>query len=117
MPHSGTFNNNVLSMAAGCVAMGEIFDDAAAEALRGLELRAEPIDDPDELWVHELIGCRVISADGVDRGEVTAVQDNPASDLLVLDSGALVPVVFVVDGPTDGVVHVEVPDGLFELGS
>jgi len=92
-------------------------DRTAAEALRGLELRAEPIDDPDELWVHELIGCRVISADGVDRGEVTAVQDNPASDLLVLDSGALVPVVFVVDGPTDGVVHVEVPDGLFELGS
>ncbi|WP_198370375.1 hypothetical protein [Roseomonas rosulenta] len=34
MPHSGTFNNNVLSMTAGRVAMGEIFDDAAAEALR-----------------------------------------------------------------------------------
>ncbi|UPY38199.1 aminotransferase class III-fold pyridoxal phosphate-dependent enzyme [Sediminicoccus sp. KRV36] len=34
LPHGGTFNNNVLSMAAGVVAMGEIFDDAAAEALR-----------------------------------------------------------------------------------
>ncbi len=34
LPHGGTFNNNVLSMAAGLVAMGEIFDDAAAEALR-----------------------------------------------------------------------------------
>jgi len=32
--HSGTFNNNVLSMSAGVVAMGEIFDGAAAEALR-----------------------------------------------------------------------------------
>lgn len=92
-------------------------DRTAAEALRGLELRAEPLDDPEELWVHELIGCRVISADGVDRGQVTAVQDNPAADLLVLDSGALVPVVFVVDGPADGVVNVEVPDGLFELES
>ncbi|UDY38039.1 ribosome maturation factor RimM [Dermatobacter hominis] len=92
-------------------------DRTAAEALRGLVLRAEPLDDPDELWVHELVGCRVVSADGVDRGEVTAVQENPAADLLVLDSGALVPVVFVVDGPADGVVHVEVPDGLFELGS
>ncbi|MBR0679241.1 aspartate aminotransferase family protein [Roseomonas eburnea] len=41
MPHAGTFNNNVLSMAAGCVAMGEIFDEAAAEALfaRGETLR------------------------------------------------------------------------------
>ena len=32
--HSGTFNNNVLSMSAGMLAMGEIFDDTAAEALR-----------------------------------------------------------------------------------
>ncbi|HYF09069.1 MAG TPA: aminotransferase class III-fold pyridoxal phosphate-dependent enzyme, partial [Acetobacteraceae bacterium] len=43
LPHAGTFNNNVLSMAAGCVAMGEIFDGAAAEALfqRGEKLRAD----------------------------------------------------------------------------
>jgi glutamate-1-semialdehyde 2,1-aminomutase len=41
MPHAGTFNNNVLSMAAGCVALGEIFDEAAAETLyaRGERLR------------------------------------------------------------------------------
>jgi len=32
--HAGTFNNNVLSMSAGMLAMGEIFDDSAAEALR-----------------------------------------------------------------------------------
>jgi glutamate-1-semialdehyde 2,1-aminomutase len=39
--HSGTFNNNVLSMAGGLVAMGEIFDAAAADALyaRGEDLR------------------------------------------------------------------------------
>ncbi|TCZ65452.1 aspartate aminotransferase family protein [Roseicella aquatilis] len=42
LPHAGTFNNNVLSMAAGCVAMGEIFTAQAAEALyeRGERLRA-----------------------------------------------------------------------------
>jgi glutamate-1-semialdehyde 2,1-aminomutase len=42
IPHAGTFNNNVLSMAGGCVAMGEIFDAATAEALfqRGEALRA-----------------------------------------------------------------------------
>lgn len=41
LPHAGTFNNNVLSMAAGNVAMGEIFDRDAAEALyqRGEALR------------------------------------------------------------------------------
>ena len=41
IPHAGTFNNNVLSMAGGVVAMGEIFDAAAAEALfaRGEALR------------------------------------------------------------------------------
>jgi glutamate-1-semialdehyde 2,1-aminomutase len=40
--HSGTFNNNVMSMAGGVVAMGEIFDAAAADALfaRGEDLRA-----------------------------------------------------------------------------
>ena len=86
-----------------------------AEAWRGVTLRAEPIDDPDALWVHELIGSRVLERDGRDRGVITAVQDNPASDLLVLDSGALIPLTFLVDGPTDGIVHVEVPDGLFEL--
>lgn len=39
--HAGTFNNNVLSMAGGLVAMGEIFDAAAADALhaRGEKLR------------------------------------------------------------------------------
>src|SRR2546430_10345014 len=41
--HSGTFNNNVLTMAGRVVAMGEIFDAAAAEALfaRGESLRAK----------------------------------------------------------------------------
>jgi glutamate-1-semialdehyde 2,1-aminomutase len=42
LPHAGTFNNNVLSMAAGRVAMGEIFTAEAAEALyqRGETMRA-----------------------------------------------------------------------------
>lgn len=42
LPHAGTFNNNVLSMAAGRVAMGEIFTAEMAEALfeRGERMRA-----------------------------------------------------------------------------
>ncbi|RVT96163.1 aminotransferase class III-fold pyridoxal phosphate-dependent enzyme [Rhodovarius crocodyli] len=42
LPHAGTFNNNVWSMAAGNVAMGEIFKGEAVTALhaRGEKLRA-----------------------------------------------------------------------------
>lgn len=42
LPHAGTFNNNVLSMAAGLVAMGEVFSASVAEDLwaRGEALRA-----------------------------------------------------------------------------
>ena len=42
LPHAGTFNNNVLSMAAGRVAMGEIFTAESADALfeRGEAMRA-----------------------------------------------------------------------------
>ena len=41
LPHAGTFNNNVLSMAGGAVALGEIFTPSCAEALfqRGQTLR------------------------------------------------------------------------------
>ncbi|WPB82974.1 aspartate aminotransferase family protein [Sediminicoccus rosea] len=43
LPHAGTFNNNVWSMAAGCVALGELFRGEVVEALfqRGEKLRAE----------------------------------------------------------------------------
>ncbi|MBS0519880.1 MAG: aminotransferase class III-fold pyridoxal phosphate-dependent enzyme [Proteobacteria bacterium] len=42
LPHGGTFNNNVLSMAAGHAGLSEVFTPAAAEALfaRGEALRA-----------------------------------------------------------------------------
>jgi glutamate-1-semialdehyde 2,1-aminomutase len=42
LPHAGTFNNNVLSMAAGRVALGAIFTPEVAEDLfrRGEEMRA-----------------------------------------------------------------------------
>ena len=87
-----------------------------ADARRGCVLYAEPIDDPDELWVHELIGAEVFDAEGVARGRVTDVLANPASDLLVLVGGALVPVQFVTSVDPGRRIDVAVPDGLFELG-
>ncbi len=97
-----------------------IEDRTAAEALRGTTLTAAPLDvdgDDDELWVHELIGAEVVDRAGVVLGHVVSVEANPAHDLLVLDGGALVPIVFVVEQRTgDGTqVVVDLPDGLLEL--
>ena len=92
-----------------------IDDRDAAVALTGTTVFAEPLDDPDEIWVHELCGSSVIDQHGFDAGVITSVVANPAADLLELDTGHLVPLTFVV-GTEPGVVHVEVPDGLFELG-
>jgi len=88
----------------------------AAEALAGATLRAEPLAgaDAEGLWVHELIGAEVVGTAGEGHGTVTAVEANPASDLLVLDSGALVPLRFVV-AAEPGKLTVDVPDGLFDL--
>jgi len=91
-------------------------DRNAAEALRQQKVRAEALDDAPEgeLFVHDLIGSEVRDRAGTRIGTVDAVQANPAHELLVLDSGALVPVVFVVD-QQPGVVVVDLPDGLLEL--
>ena len=91
-----------------------IDDRGKAEALRGLVLRAEPIDDPDETWVHELIGARVVDQSGVDRGPVASVVASPAGDLLELAGGALVPLRFVVASVRCERIDVDVPEGLFE---
>ena len=79
-----------------------------ADRLRGLVLRAEAVDDPAEMWVHDLVGAEVVTVDGDIVGRCTG------ADLLELDSGALVPVVFVVD-QTPGRVTIDPPEGLFDL--
>ena len=95
------------------VAFDGVFDRNGSEAIAHRDLYAEPLDDPDALWVHELVGKRVIDQHKVDRGLITAVEANPASDLLVLESGALVPMRFVTE-THDDYVAVDVPDGLFD---
>jgi 16S rRNA processing protein RimM len=92
-----------------------VVDREGADRLRGAVLRAEPIDDPGALWVHELIGARVRDLGGRDLGLVTAVEANPASDLLVLESGALVPLTFLVSRIGADLV-VDLPDGLLDEG-
>jgi 16S rRNA processing protein RimM len=85
-----------------------------ADALRGLALRAAPLDDPAELWVHDMVGSTVRTAAGATVGRCVAVVANPAADLIELDTGALVPVTFVVDH-APGTLTVDPPDGLFDL--
>ena len=95
-------------------------DRTAAEALQGLELSGAPLTgddaalDDDELWVHEVVGAEVRDRSGAVVGRVVAVEANPAHDLLVLDGGALVPMVFVID-QREGAVVIDPPDGLFDL--
>jgi 16S rRNA processing protein RimM len=93
-------------------------DRDAAEALAGTRVYAEPIDDTDALWVHHLIGASVVETNGIDRGRCISVVANPASDLLELESGALVPAAFVTTVDVSGgvpFITIDPPDGLFEL--
>jgi 16S rRNA processing protein RimM len=103
-PHQGRW----LVCFAGCEGVED------AESLRGVVLRAESIDDADELWVHAAIGAEVLTVGGERAGECVAVQANPAADLLVLDSGALVPVVFVT-AHEPGRITIDPPEGLLDL--
>ncbi|MDA8081158.1 MAG: ribosome maturation factor RimM [Actinomycetota bacterium] len=93
-------------------------DRNQAEALRGMVMSASPILDENEIWVDEIVGLPVFDQAGNKLGVVDALQANPASDLLVLDSGVLIPLVFVVEGELAyrrcGAIHVSIPDGLLE---
>jgi 16S rRNA processing protein RimM len=103
-PHQGRF----------LVCFAGVADRSAAEALHGEVLTAEPLDDPDALWVHDLVGSEVVAAaDGARLGIVEAVEANPASDLLVLDGGGLVPLTFLVRVEAGRLV-VDPPAGLLD---
>ncbi len=96
------------------VKFAEFADRTAVEGWNGVALHAAPIEDADALWFHDLIGSKVVEADGTERGTCSNVLTNPASDILELDTGHLVPTTFVTSH-VDGVITVDVPDGLFEL--
>jgi 16S rRNA processing protein RimM len=106
--------SRVASNGRRVVKFAQIPDRTAAERYANQVLLGRPIDDPDALWVHELIGARVVEVDGTDRGVCVSVLANPAADLLELESGALVPSNFVVSN-ADGVIVVDAPEGLFDL--
>jgi 16S rRNA processing protein RimM len=100
----------------------------AAEGLRGTRLfiprAALPEAGPDEFYYADLIGLRALLADGTELGEVAAVHDFGAGNVieikgakgLVLDlpfTAAVVPVVDVASGH----IVVAPPEGLLKAGA
>jgi 16S rRNA processing protein RimM len=94
------------------VRFGGVEDRTGAEALRGRILKAIARQDPDVLWVHDLIGADVVLVDGTSVGSVESIESNPASDLLVLADGQLVPLTFVVSHEPGVRVVIDPPEGL-----
>jgi len=100
-------------------------DRSGAEALRGIKLLADVLahDGDDEAWYErDLVGLRVVTIDGGDVGEVTALQSRPAQDLLVLRLSdgreVLVPFVTAIVPEVDiegGRVVLDPPPGLLDL--
>ena len=88
-------------------------DRNESQLLSNTDLYGEPIDDPETLWVHEMIGSLVVGVDGTEHGTCVAVIDNPAHPLIELDTGFLVPTPFVV-AHENGHIMIDPPDGLFE---
>jgi 16S rRNA processing protein RimM len=95
------------------VSFDEITDRLGADRARGLTLFGEPIEDEDALWVDELVGSDVVDQNGRGLGKVTSLLANPASDILELEGGGLIPLVFLVDR-ADGRLVVDIPEGLIE---
>lgn len=83
-----------------------------AEELRGEFLYAESINDG-TIWAHELVGAKVVDQHDNNRGTVVSVVHNPASDLMELEDGNLVPLTFLTSYKPGEVIFVTTPEGLF----
>jgi 16S rRNA processing protein RimM len=85
-----------------------------ADSWRGALLSAPRIEDPSVIWIDDLFGAELVDQTGQRRGTVVEIEANPASDLMVLDSGALVPLTFVVSVRANERIEIVAPEGLFE---
>jgi 16S rRNA processing protein RimM len=100
-------------------------DRTGAEGLRGTQLLAEVLEDDgdEESWYErDLVGLKVVTLDGVEVGEVAALESRPAQDLLVVrladGRDALVPFVQAIVPQVDiagGRVVLDPPPGLLDL--
>lgn len=98
-----------------------------AETLRGAELRVDeaalPALAPGQFWRHELVGCRVVTADeGRTIGTVARIDDGAGAPLLAVDGGSggeiLVPMVDAICRRIDVAgrkIEIVPVDGLLDL--
>ena len=84
-----------------------------ADGFEYVDAAGRPVDDPDVWFVHELIGLPVVLSDGTEVGTCVSIVDNPAHDMVELDDGSLVPLVFVVD--VGAAIEIDPPEGLLDL--
>lgn len=102
-----------------------VSDRAVAEGLRGTLLTVDVADlpdleDPEEYYDHQLEGLLAVGPDGAALGTVREVVHAPASDLLVVVTGAgeaLVPFVRAIVSEVDldsGRVVLDPPAGLLD---
>ena len=100
-------------------------DRSGAEALRGIKLLADALEDDgdeDTWYERDLVGLKAVTVGGDEVGEVTALQPGAAQDLLVLrltdGREALVPFVTAIVPEVDiegGRVLLDPPPGLLDL--
>ena len=100
-------------------------DRTGAEALRGIKLLAEALEDDgdeDAWYERDLVGLKAVTVGGDEVGEVTALESRPAQDLLVLrltdGRQARVPFVTAIVPEVDiagGRVVLDPPAGLLDL--
>jgi len=109
------------------VRLAEVTDRDSADALRGSVLVIDsdelpPIDEPDTFYDHQLEGLLVRTTTGEQVGVVAEVLHTAAGELLSVkrDSGeVLVPFVSAIVTSVsldDGVVEIDPPEGLLDLG-
>jgi 16S rRNA processing protein RimM len=100
-------------------------DRSGAEALRGIRLLGDVLEDDDDedgWYERDLVGLKAVTLGGVEVGEVTALETRPTQDLLVLrltdGREALIPFVSAIVPEVDvegGRIVVDPPAGLLEL--
>jgi 16S rRNA processing protein RimM len=108
-----------------------VADRDSADALRGSLFVIDsddlpPIDEPDTYYDHQLEGLWVKTAAGQDVGVVAEVLHTAAGELLAVKRdtdevlvpfvGAIVTSVSLDDGTNKGVIEIDPPDGLLDLG-
>lgn len=120
------------------VRLAGVTDRAAADALRGALFVVDsddlpPIDEPDTYYDYQLEGLRVRTTTGEDIGVVAEVLHTAAGELLAVsraaDAGggeksevllpfvsAIVTSVSLGDGSGQGIVEIDPPEGLLDLG-